>query len=45
MEVSNIIGNSNIYPCKDNPLNDQKFVSRINDYNYIRAVHKRFDGV
>ena len=40
MEKSNIIGGSNIYPCNGSPLNDQKFVNQIEDYNYIRTIHK-----
>lgn len=40
METSNIIGGSNVYPCKGSPLSDQEFVNQIEDYNYIRTIHK-----
>lgn len=40
METSNIIGGSNIYPCKGSPLSDQEFVNQIEDYNYIKTIHK-----
>lgn len=40
METSNIIGGSNVYPCKGRPLSDQEFVGQIEDYNYIIAVYK-----
>ncbi len=40
MERSNIIGGSNVYPCKGNPLQDQEFVSHIEDYGHIKAIHK-----
>lgn len=40
METSNIIGGSNVYPCKGNPLSDQEFVNQIEDYNYIKTIHK-----
>ena len=40
MERSNIIGGSNVYPCKGNPLTDQEFVSHIEDYGHIKAIHK-----
>ncbi len=40
MERSNIIGGSNVYPCKGNPLTDQEFVRHIEDYEHIKAIHK-----
>ena len=40
METSNIIGGSNIFPCKGSPLRDQEFINQIEDYNYIRTIHK-----
>lgn len=40
METSNIIGGSNVYPCKGSPLSDQEFVNQIEDYNYIRTINK-----
>lgn len=40
MEKSNVIGGSNVYPCKSSPLSDQKFVDQIEDYNYIRTIYK-----
>ena len=40
MERSNIIGGSNVYPCKGNPLTDQEFVRHIEDYGHIRTIHK-----
>lgn len=40
MNTSNIIGGSNIYPCKESPLRDQDFVNHIEDYNYIQKINK-----
>ena len=40
MNTSNIIGGSNIYPCKESPLRDQNFVNHIEDYNYIQKINK-----
>lgn len=40
MKTSNISGGSNVYPCKESPLSDQEFVNQIEDYNYIRTIHK-----
>lgn len=40
MEKSNIIGGSNVYPCKDNPLSEQEFVNQIEDYDYIKTIYK-----
>lgn len=40
METSNIIGGSNIYPCKGSPLSDQEFVNHIEDYRHIRTIRK-----
>ena len=40
MEKSNINGESNIYPSRRNPLTDRKFVSQIEDYEYIKDIDK-----
>lgn len=40
MKTSNVIGGSNVYPCKGSPLSDQEFVNQIEDYNYIKTIHK-----
>lgn len=40
METSNIIGGSNIYPCKGSPLSDQEFVNHIEDYRHIKAIRQ-----
>lgn len=43
MEASNIIGGSNIYPCKGSPLSDQEFVNQIEDYNYIKTIYEMIE--
>ena len=40
MGRSNIIGESNVYPCKGNPLTDQEFVKHVKDYEHIKTIHK-----
>lgn len=40
MNTSNIIGGSNIYPCKGNPLRDQNFVNQIEDYVHLQKIYK-----
>ena len=40
MNTSNIIGGSNIYPCKGNPLRDQNFVNQIEDYEHLQKIYK-----
>ena len=41
MERSNIIGGSNIYPCMDDPLEDQEFVNHIEDYGHLKSIKNR----
>ncbi len=45
MEASNIIGDSNVYPCMGNPLEDQKFVKQIKDYEKIKVIYKRQEAM
>ena len=45
MEASNIIGGSNIYPCKGSPLSDQEFVNQIEDYNYIKTIYEMIERI
>lgn len=45
MEASNIIGDSNVYPCMGNPLEDQKFVEQIKDYEKIKVIYKRQEAM
>lgn len=38
---SNIIGGSNVYPCKESPFCDQEFVNQIEDYEVLKRIHKK----
>lgn len=38
---SNIIGGSNVYPCKGKPVCDQEFVDQVEDYEYIKIIRKK----
>ena len=38
---SNIIGGSNVYPCKRKPVCDQEFVDQVEDYEYIKIIRKK----
>ena len=40
MELSNIIGGSNIYPCKENLFEDADFIHHIEDYGHIKSIFR-----
>lgn len=40
MESSNIIGGSNIFPCKVNFLDDADFIHHIEDYGHIKSIFR-----
>lgn len=44
MKTSNIIGGSNIYPCKGKPLSDQQFVNQIEDSGYIEEINNKIQS-
>ena len=41
MENSNIVGGSNVYPCKENNLFDKEFVEQISDLNKLKSIIKK----
>ena len=41
---SNIIGGSNVYPCKGKPVCDQEFVDQVEDYEYIK-INNQVDKI